>query len=99
MKFLDYFEDYFEMYICIVILVEYINLKDIQCSDLDFQLSVLKFKENKLNICFECWCYFYNDCDFVCDFFYIDVYDFKGDYGLEYDVSIDVEFDKDKKLQ
>lgn len=29
MKFLDYFEDYFEMYICIVILVEYINLKDI----------------------------------------------------------------------
>nr|XP_034310556.1 gamma-glutamylaminecyclotransferase isoform X1 [Crassostrea gigas] len=95
--FLDYFEDHPEMYTRTVILAEYTNSKDTQCSDPDSQSSAPKSKENQPNTRSECWCYFHNDRDSVRDLPHIDVYDSKGDHGLEYDARIDAEFDKDKK--
>mgnify|MGYP005952190115 CR=1 FL=1 len=97
MKFLDYFEDHPEMYTRTVISAEYTNSKDTQCSDPDSQSSAPKSKENQPNTRSECWCYFYNDRDSVRDLPHIDVYDSKGDHGLEYDASIDAEFDEDNK--
>eukprot|EP00105_Crassostrea_gigas_P037336 XP_019921484.1 PREDICTED: gamma-glutamylaminecyclotransferase [Crassostrea gigas] len=95
MKFLDYFEDHPEMYTRTLISAE--HSKDTRCSDPESQSNAHNSKENQPNICSECWCYFYNDRDSVRDLPHIDVYDSKGDHGLEYDASIDAEFDKDNK--
>lgn len=70
--------------------------KDIQCNDPDSQSNASKSKENQSNTRSECWWYFYNDRGSVRDLPHNDVYDSKGDHGLEYDASIDAEFDKDK---
>lgn len=97
MKFLDYFEDHPEMYTRTLISAEYTNSKDTPCSDRDSQSNAPKSKENQPSTRSECWCYFYNDRESVRELPHIDVYDSKGDHGLEYDFSIDAEFDEDKK--
>ncbi|XP_065930145.1 gamma-glutamylaminecyclotransferase-like [Magallana gigas] len=90
MKFLDYFEDHPEMYTRTVILAEYTDSNVTKS-------SAPKSKENQPNTHSECWCYFYNDRDSVRDLPHIDEYDTKGEHGLEYDASIDAEFDDNKK--
>ncbi|XP_062599927.1 gamma-glutamylaminecyclotransferase-like [Saccostrea cucullata] len=96
MKFLDYFEDHPEMYERTLISVEHQNSVETQPSVSDSHSnSQVPHKENQPNTLSQCWCYFYNDRDgSLNDLPRLDDYDSKGGHGLEYDSSIDAEFDK-----
>ncbi|XP_061185639.1 gamma-glutamylaminecyclotransferase-like [Saccostrea echinata] len=94
MRFLDYFEDHPEMYKRTLISVEHQNSVETQSSVTDSH-SNSPHTENQPNTSSQCWCYFYNDRDgSLKDLPRLDNYDSKGDHGLEYDSSLDAEFDK-----
>ncbi|XP_048754583.2 gamma-glutamylaminecyclotransferase-like isoform X2 [Ostrea edulis] len=109
MKFLDYFEDHPDMYRRTLISVEHKSSVKTQPNVPDSHTGTPNSQENQpsTHSCTvapnsqasqpssrsECWCYFYNHDGSLSELPHMDNYDSKGNHGLEYDRSVDVEFD------
>jgi hypothetical protein len=94
LKFLDYFEDHPNMYTRTLISVEHNSSVKAQANIPNSSAGAPNLQENQPTTRSECWCYFYNDDGSLSELPCMDNYDSNGSHGLEYDRTLDVEFDK-----